>query len=146
MTLGEYLNRIRNERGYSLRELSVKSGISAAELSRIETGKRKNPSPAALLSIAGILVVDYSYLLQLAGYMPENSQKEKDLSGALTDPEGNLRDLYECAEEMYITDKGWLQTAYLISKGLSEQDRDLVKEFVNIMWARLRKDGQTSTV
>ena len=36
-TLGEYLIRTRKERGYSQRDLAAKSGISAAEICRIES-------------------------------------------------------------------------------------------------------------
>ena len=139
MTLGEYLIRVRNERGYSQRELSGKCGISAAEICRIEAGNRQKPSPAVLKAIADALVIDYAYLLQLAGYIPENSQKQEKLAGTLTDPDGKLRDLYACADEMYRTDKEWLQTAYLISKELGEEDRVFVREIVEIMRERYGK-------
>ena len=131
MTLGEYIRQTREDRNLSLRKLSDKCFISSAEISRIESGKRLNPSPAALQAIAGALAIDYEYLLRLAGYMPENGQKSEKLPGALTDADGNLRDLYECAEEMYRTDKEWLQTAYQVSKELSEKDRKMIEELAN---------------
>ena len=46
MDLGEYLIRMRSERGYSQRDLAEKSGISPAEISRVESGKRQKVSPA----------------------------------------------------------------------------------------------------
>ena len=77
MTLGEYLNQTRNERAYTLRDLSARCGVSSAEISRIESGKRKKPAPTVLNSLAGALVLDYTYLLELAGYMPESRQPDQ---------------------------------------------------------------------
>ena len=48
MTLGEYLISARAERGVSQRELAEKCGISSAEISRVESGKRQKPSPTIL--------------------------------------------------------------------------------------------------
>ena len=47
MDLGSYLIQVRNERGYSQRDLAEKSGVSPAEISRVECGKRQKPSPAS---------------------------------------------------------------------------------------------------
>ena len=56
MDLGSYLIQVRNERGYSQRDLAEKSGVSPAEISRVESGKRQKPSPAVLRAIADTLV------------------------------------------------------------------------------------------
>jgi transcriptional regulator with XRE-family HTH domain len=40
MTLGTYLIQLRSEKGYSQRDFAEKCGVSAAEISRIESGKR----------------------------------------------------------------------------------------------------------
>ena len=144
MTLGEYLNQTRNERGYTLRDLSARCGVSSAEISRIESGKRKKPAPTVLNSLAGALVLDYTYLLELAGYMPESRQpdqgrKEEKLTLVLTGPDGMLKDLQSCAEQMYETDREWLQTAYLVSQELSEKDRNLIHSVVKMLLDRCRK-------
>ena len=55
MDLGSYLIQVRNERGYSQRDLAEKSGVSPAEISRVESGKRQKPSPAVLRAIADTL-------------------------------------------------------------------------------------------
>ena len=76
MDLGSYLIQVRNERGYSQRDLAEKSGVSPAEISRVESGKRQKPSPAVLRAIADTLVISYPYLMQLAGYMDETAPDE----------------------------------------------------------------------
>ncbi|HCJ08029.1 MAG TPA: XRE family transcriptional regulator, partial [Lachnospiraceae bacterium] len=43
--LGSYVREKRNEKGMSQRELANASGISNAEISRLESGKRKASSP-----------------------------------------------------------------------------------------------------
>ena len=55
MTMGEYLNWARTQKGYSIRELSEKSQISTAEISRLESGKRLRPSPGVLKALAEAL-------------------------------------------------------------------------------------------
>ena len=69
MTMGEYLNWARTQKGYSIRELSEKSQISTAEISRLESGKRLRPSPGVLKALAEALSIDYSTLMQMAGYI-----------------------------------------------------------------------------
>ena len=46
MNLGEYISLKRKEKGWSQRELAAASNISNAEISRLESGKRKEPSPS----------------------------------------------------------------------------------------------------
>ena len=71
MTLGEYLISARTERGVSQRELAEKCGISSAEISRVESGKRQKPSPTILKAVADALVISYPTLMALAGYSQE---------------------------------------------------------------------------
>jgi len=74
MTLGSYLKELRNNAGLSQRSLEKLSGISNAEISRMETGERKNPSPMSLKAIAPHLGVSYEELLEKAGYI--NNQED----------------------------------------------------------------------
>ena len=52
MTIGEYIHKIREDRGMLLRDVSEKSGYSISEISRVESGKRLKPSPAVLRALA----------------------------------------------------------------------------------------------
>lgn len=73
MVFGEYLKSLRKEKSLSQRELAEKSGISNAEISRIETGNRKKPSPDVLRALAPILNVPYEELMDKAGYINDRS-------------------------------------------------------------------------
>jgi len=50
------------------RDLSEKSGVSHAEISRLESGKRKNPTPKVIKAIAPFLGISYEDLMVQAGY------------------------------------------------------------------------------
>ena len=67
MTVGEYIQKIREDRGMLLRDVSEKSGYSISEISRVESGKRLRPSPGVLCALAGALLADYDDLMALDG-------------------------------------------------------------------------------
>ncbi|MCL1848165.1 MAG: helix-turn-helix domain-containing protein [Clostridiales bacterium] len=73
MTVGEYLKELRQAKGISQKELSGLTGgeVSNAEISRLEAGIRKKPSPAILKILAPHLGVPVSMLLSRAGYMDD---------------------------------------------------------------------------
>lgn len=43
MTLGEFLRQVREENGFTLRQVEDATGVSSPLISKIETGKVKNP-------------------------------------------------------------------------------------------------------
>lgn len=63
MNLGEKIKKIRNEKGFSLRDLAGKVDLSASFLSQIEQGKA-SPSIENLKKIANCLDVRVSYLIE----------------------------------------------------------------------------------
>ena len=63
--LGQQVKEQRTRRHYSLRELAVRAGVSAAMISEIERGK-KSPTIAVLTAIATALEVPTSYLFERA--------------------------------------------------------------------------------
>ncbi|WP_079525412.1 helix-turn-helix domain-containing protein [Solibacillus isronensis] len=73
MSFGEYLKQLRKDKSISQRELAEKSGVSNAEISRIETGGRQKISPDVLRAIAPILEVPYEELMDKAGYISTNA-------------------------------------------------------------------------
>lgn len=73
MSFGEYLKQLRKEKSISQRELAEKSGVSNAEISRIETGGRQKISPDVLRAIAPILEIPYEELMDKAGYINSKS-------------------------------------------------------------------------
>lgn len=73
MSFGEYLKQLRKDKSISQRELAEKSGVSNAEISRIETGGRQKISPDVLRAIAPILEIPYEELMDKAGYINSKS-------------------------------------------------------------------------
>jgi transcriptional regulator with XRE-family HTH domain len=73
MTFGEYLKELRQAKGISQKELSslTKGQVSNAEISRLEAGIRKKPSPAVLKMLSPHLGVPVSFLLREAGFMED---------------------------------------------------------------------------
>ena len=128
MELGSYLIQIRNERGYSQRDLAEKSGVSPAEISRVESGKRLKPSPSVLRAIADTLVISYPYLMQLAGYMDEPEEAETPETEDVFRDErtGRIVDVSSGAREMLRSDAAWANVAYRVSRELSEEDRQML--------------------
>lgn len=69
MEFGEYLKKLREKRGFSIRKLALAAGVSNSYLSQIETGQRGIPSHRILRKLARPLKVDYEELLRVAGYL-----------------------------------------------------------------------------
>lgn len=126
MELGSYLIRIRNERGLSQRDLAEQCGVSPAEISRLESGKRQKPSPTMLRAIADSMVISYPYLLQLAGYLeaPAEGEANPEPEAVFRDERtGRIVDISSGAREMVETDAAWANVAFRVSRELNERDR-----------------------
>lgn len=57
-TLGEYISRIRSEKGYSQRKFAQLTGLSNATISRIEKGETLNPDPETIKQISKCLQIE----------------------------------------------------------------------------------------
>lgn len=129
MTIGSYLAQLRNERGLSQRELAEKCGLSAAEISRVESGKRQKPSPATLKILAEHLGVEYSDLMKLAGYIEEKHDDDKLYELVFRDDvTGEIVDVVRGVKEMFRKDETWANVAYRVSHELSESDRRILTD------------------
>lgn len=72
---GAYLRTTRKGRRMTIRQLAMRSGVSNAYLSQVETGKRSTPSPDVLKRLSGPLNCSYSDLMKAAGYIqPEKPE------------------------------------------------------------------------
>ena len=80
--LGDYIKRIRTEKGMSIRKVSELADISHTEVKRIEDGVRKQPSPQVLRSLAAALNTSYRDLMSAAGYIDEVSEHNDVISTA----------------------------------------------------------------
>lgn len=77
-SLGEYLKKLREEKGYSLREAGRQTGIAEAYLWQLENGKRVIPRPEMLKKLAKGYGVPAENILKHAGYPvgPADEKKE----------------------------------------------------------------------
>ncbi|WP_240344094.1 helix-turn-helix transcriptional regulator [Paenibacillus sp. SYP-B3998] len=64
---------MRKLKGFTIRELADRSGVSAAYISQLENGNRGVPSPDVLMKLSEGLNTSYSELMEIAGYL-ESSQ------------------------------------------------------------------------
>lgn len=63
MHLGENLKRTREKRGISQKELAERCGISVPQLSKMETGKQRNPHIETVVAMATALGVSIEELI-----------------------------------------------------------------------------------
>lgn len=70
---GSHIKQLRESKKMTLNQLAMYAEISAAQLSRIETGKRGTPKPQTIEKIANALKVDYNELMRIAGYLDGTS-------------------------------------------------------------------------
>lgn len=68
LPLNEKIKYLRNERGMSQGQLSRVSGISVAEICRLEKGERQNPSVTLLNKLLKGLDVDVNTYLTVVGF------------------------------------------------------------------------------
>lgn len=68
-TIGKKIKEKREELGYSFGKVSNLSGVDRAEISRIESGDRKNPNPIMVKKIATALGMDIIELYEDMGLL-----------------------------------------------------------------------------
>lgn len=121
MSLGEYLQEKRKEKDMSQRDLANASGVSNAEISRIEAGTRKQPSPKTLRKIAEALNTPLEEVYQQAGIIEKGRQDiERILAEVGDTPISALRS----------SDFSPASTSYLSVDDLSEEEIADVKQYI----------------
>ena len=65
--IGEVITEARGKANLSQRQLAKLANINNSELSKIESGVRKEPSPKILRKISNVLDVNYSDLMYMIG-------------------------------------------------------------------------------
>lgn len=78
MSFGDELKKIRESKGMTVNQLAMYSGVSAASISRYETGDRGIPKPPTIEKLAKGLRIDYDVLMNMAGYMDASKTKAKE--------------------------------------------------------------------
>lgn len=82
MSLGEFVEYLRKEKGLSMRQVAELAKISHTEVKRIEDGVRKQPSPQVLRFHPKALDNPYEELMEHAGYIDEFPEKEENSTAA----------------------------------------------------------------
>ncbi len=119
MLFYEQLKGLRKQRGFTIREVAGRSGVSAAYISQLESGQRGTPSPDILQKLSEGLESSYSQLMQLAGYLDVEPLAQEQNKKPL-----NLRVIlreYQVA---------------LDGKVLSEQDVQWIERMLTVMFSR----------
>lgn len=73
-TIGEIIKERREELGYSFGKLSTLSGVDKAEISRIESGDRKNPNPLMIKKIAKALELNIIEIYREMGLLDNTNE------------------------------------------------------------------------
>lgn len=77
-TFGEFIKNARNNKEMSMKALTEKSGVSSAQISRLENGSRKSPRVETVKALAEALEVDTKEAMIAAGYVQEDSKENKE--------------------------------------------------------------------
>jgi transcriptional regulator with XRE-family HTH domain len=88
--LSKLLTRLRERSGLSLRDVEEQTGLSRANLSRLEHGTYAKPAPETLRRLAQVYGVDASELLTAAGYTAKQAEALPSLRPYLRAKYGHL--------------------------------------------------------
>lgn len=87
-TLGPQLRSIRENIGFTLQDMNAICDLQTGYLSQLERGRIQKPSPDVLAKLAETYQVDFTHLMQLAGYNvppPKPPIKRHTLEGQALD-------------------------------------------------------------
>ena len=131
MSLSEFIRDKRTEKDWSQRELAAASSISNAEISRIEGGKRKEPSPTVLKAIAKALNVPIEEMLMQADVI----EKGKAVVDQILEEHGN-------ETVSGIQTSGFsASSSYLTVDDLSEEEIEDVKKYISFIKSKRNRVG-----
>ncbi|NRF90851.1 helix-turn-helix transcriptional regulator [Paenibacillus frigoriresistens] len=118
------LKDMRKLKGFTIRELADRSGVSAAYISQLENGNRGIPSPEVLMKLSEGLNTSYSELMDIAGYLESSPSDQQFQSNPV-----NLRRFLRENELMF---DGFI---------LSAEDKEWVERMLTVLFW---KDRQTN--
>lgn len=143
MNFGEYIKNLRIEKELSQRELAEKSGVSNSEISRLESGERKKPSPVSLKAIAPFLGTSFEELLQEAGYIREVIDHQGYTENIYRDENGRLIDIVTAPKDMAGSDSNWANVAFRVSSsGISKEALDIISAQTEALLQQFLKNSK----
>lgn len=145
MTLGEFIRGLREGKGFSQRQLAELTKVSNTEISRLESGERKSPSPNILKAIAPYLDVSYGELMTKAGYIEEKLDREKFTEHIWKREDGVLEDTYRMAKDIYDKDSDLIRIMNRATEILSDEDINTIKTLLETFASdKLTEDEKTT--
>lgn len=118
---GSYIKKIRESKGLTLNQVALYSEISAAQLSRIENGKRGVPKAPTIKKLAEALKEDYESLMRVAGYIEDESLSSKGGSFSEKD-EKDIAKRIEAIKKDLSKDDGYM----LMGEPMSEEAKESI--------------------
>ena len=70
---GEYLRRLREERGLTQEQLAERAGLSSNAIAALESGRRQRPYPSTMQALSDVLGLSEGERTQLVGALPRQS-------------------------------------------------------------------------
>jgi len=130
ISLGDYIRSLREAKGLSQRELAEKSGLSNAEISRMESGERKKPSITTIRAVSPHLGIGYTDLLLQAGYI--DSIASDAVTNAYLDSSSAPIDIVSLAKDVYRVDPDLMKTVKSAAVNATQADIAMIKKFLSI--------------
>ncbi|OAS14262.1 helix-turn-helix domain-containing protein [Paenibacillus oryzisoli] len=121
------LRDMRKMKGFTIRELADRSGVSAAYISQLENGNRGIPSPDVLMKLSEGLNTSYSELMDIAGYL-ETSQANQQF-------ESNPVNLRRFLRENELMFDGFI---------LTPEDKEWVERMLTVLFWKERQTHKES--
>ncbi|KRE69852.1 helix-turn-helix transcriptional regulator [Paenibacillus sp. Soil750] len=121
------LRDMRKMKGFTIRELADRSGVSAAYISQLENGNRGIPSPDVLMKLSEGLNTSYSELMDIAGYL-ESSQANQQF-------ESNPVNLRRFLRENELMFDGFI---------LTPEDKEWVERMLTVLFWKERQSSKST--
>jgi hypothetical protein len=94
-----------------------------------------------LKALAEALSIEYSTLMQMAGYIEEMHEGEKTFEQVFIDEStGEIVDVVRGVKKMYQADADWANVAYRVSQDLSYEDRKVLTELAKTYLEKRRRE------
>jgi HTH-type transcriptional regulator, competence development regulator len=128
VTFGDLLKRFRDERQFTLRDLSKLSDIDHAYIHRLETGEKEAPSNEIVKSLVKALKID-SRRAHILEFLVGRVVDDLLVNLVLEDPEHALEDFASAAQMSFrgsrpSTKDAWIQLLGRIKRTRQEFEKD----------------------
>ncbi|MFC4618625.1 helix-turn-helix domain-containing protein [Camelliibacillus cellulosilyticus] len=121
---GSFIRALRQKKGFTVNQLALYSGVSSAQISRIENGLRGVPKPETIKKLSEALGHPYEDLMQVAGYIDDNTKT--DLPALTEKDERDIQKELEKIIKGLKTGNGFAAFGGMDIDELDEEDRELL--------------------